>query len=362
MLEYQDALHPDRVGAGERDCSQRWAVIEPFMESAESCLDVGSNLGYFSIKAAKQPTRPFVLSLESEAAIAARQARLLREHDLSNVLLIRGALDARSASAWAESCDWFDVTLLLAVLHWMDDPAVVLKALSGMSGKLIVELPDPEDKGSCNGAFLREMGDPVAWCAAVSGRAARSLGRVDRHTSKTQSHLVMIDGPVRRSVDKPYLGSSYQHPAGNYYEHDFDGLRHSFLRRGESQTAWLHGVNLVNAMHLGQLMWPSPKALGATMPDVSGHPDPMPHNMIISSTGLTLIDDDDLTDPHAVGRAARSLRRNLRRWSVGRGRYVAYRLLSYPKLRRGLSRLKVWKRASTTGSDECPGRPKNQEG
>lgn len=343
MLEYQDALHTDGVDAGERDCSKRWEVIAPLVQAADNCLDIGSNLGYFSIRTAQQPKRPFVLSLESDAAIASRQARLLREHEASNVLLIQGALDAGKATEWTDSCDWFDVTLLLAVLHWMDDPEVVLRCLSSMSGRLIVELPDPEDEGSCNGSFIRDMGQPLTWCAKVTGRDVRSLGRVDRHTSATQSHLLAIDGPVRRTAHKAYVGTTYHHPGGNSYEHDFDGHRHTFVRRGEAQSTWLSGVNLVNAMYLGQLMWPSAKSLAAAMPEVTQHSDPMPHNLIIGSAGLMFIDHDDLTDPHAPGRAQQSLRRNLRRWSMGRGRYAAYRLLSYPRLRRGLSRLKFWK-------------------
>ena len=349
MLEYQDALHADRVDSGERDCSQRWDVLLPELTTAMTCLDVGSNLGYFAIKAAQLPNRPFVLSLESDPVIASRQARLLGEHDLTNVLLVQAALDARSTAAWAEACDWFDVTLLLAVLHWMDDPAAVLAALSVMSARLVVELPDPADAGSCNREFLQEMGDPGTWCSRVTGREVRSLGRVDRHTSATQSHLLVIEGPVRRAGTLPYLGSRYRHPSGNVYEHRFDGRSHTFLRRGSAQ-AWLPGVSLVNAMHLGRLVWPSPKVLAATMPSVVGHPDPMPHNMVVTSEGLRLIDHDDLHDPHAARRAAGSLRRNLRRWAVGRGRYTAYRLLSYPKLRRTLSRLKFWRSWGGSGS------------
>ena len=167
-------------------------------------IDVGSNLGYYGLKASGENVGVAVVSMEPEPSTAERQRRLLEEHGTTRICLIEGAVDAAVSTQWAETCDWFELTLLLAVLHWTDDPGRVVRALSSMSGVLIAEVPDSGDRGACGQSQLQQCADPIAWFREHTGRNVTHLGMVPRHTSSVPSHVIMISGPISREPTVPY--------------------------------------------------------------------------------------------------------------------------------------------------------------
>ena len=327
MERYQEAIHVNGMEPGERDSSERWSAIAPHVPASGMILDIGSNLGFFGLRSTQLRPDVAVVSVEASASIAERQRQLLVEHQTSRICLVHGSLDAATAAEWAETCDWFELTLVLSVLHWMDDPGAVLRSLSSMSTKLIAEVPDVLDTGACGRLHLERWGsDPVAWFSEQTGRQCTLLARISRHTSAVPSHLVLVEGPTARRPSRPYWGYSFDRAEGDGYRVATDGHSVSLSVRG-APVDYRPGVNLLSLMRLGTLLYP-PRAYWletaeAALRSSPGHGDPYPHNMIWTPTGIALIDEDDLHVERSLELATASFRRNLRDWERGRTlRYV----------------------------------------
>jgi len=344
LERYQQALHVGRTEPGDRDSTERWGHVEAHLPSSGMVLDVGSNLGWFGLRATQAREDVAVVSLESSAAIAERQRALIAEHGTNRICLVRGALNREVASRWAESCDWFELTLALSVLHWMDDPAGVLRALSSMSAALIAEVPDASDLGACGRPHLESWGsDPVDWFSEQTGRDCTLLGRVGRHTSDVRSHLILVGGPVSRRPKVPYVGFRYRRPEPPDYRIDFDGRAVTLSVRGTA-VDYRPGVNLLSLMGLGTLVHPGKdywlSAAESALAESPDHPDPYPHNMIWTPRGLALIDDDDMDVERSPAAALETFSHNLRAWERGRTRRYVREVLGPGRLlRRGVGRI-----------------------
>ena len=317
MLEYQDALFDGETLPGDRDCQQRWDIIRPHVPNQGMVLDVGSNLGYFALRSVGQSEGVAVVSLEHNDDIVERQRQVVASHSTDRICIIQGAFDAAVSGVWASTCDWFDLTLLLSILHWMDDPAAVLRDLSSMSAKVIIEVPDPNDEGACGQHKLKEWSDPRAWVEQTTGRRSTLIGQVKRHTSKWPSHIILVEGPVERTPSKPYWGSTYAHPQGNDYRLHYDGQQlHLTIRQQE--VDYVPGVCLLNLMKLGRLVWPKEETLVdsgmAALQRAGTHLDPLPHNMLWTPHGLKLIDGDDIEGYGGPAFAEGLLKKSIRQW------------------------------------------------
>ncbi len=318
-------------------------------------LDVGSNLGYYGLKATGEKAGVAVVSLEPERSNVEGQRQLLQEYDTNRICLIQGSVNAALATKWAETCDWFELTLLLAVLHWTDDPGRIVRALSSMSGVLIAEVPDSGDRGAGGQSRLRQWADPIEWFREHTGRTVTLLGRVPRHTSNVPSHLIMVSGPVSREPTVPYwnydpgYGPQRESRAGAdaaQYQMRYDGDRVHFAIRGE-EVAYRPGVNLVSLMYLGRLIRPEPaywiQGAAAAVVSWPEHGDPMPHNMLWTPTGLSLIDGDDQRLPAAILASQRSMEHHVTAWATTKPPssrpYLGAWLSPYRRLRRGTGRV-----------------------
>lgn len=344
---YQEALHPDRIEPGERDSEARWQAIKPYLPSDGMVLDIGSNLGYFGLRAVREQAGLAVVSLESSASIAERQRRLLEEHATTRICLVSGRMDSSIAAEWASTCDWFELTLALSILHWMDDPAAVLRSLSSMSAALIAEVPDGSDVGACGGTHRDSWGsDPVQWFSEQTGRECTLLARIDRHTSDVPSHLILVSGPTSRRPRVPYWGYSFERRDPGEYQLDYNGRSVSLSVRG-TKIGYRTGVNVVSLTRLGTLFHPRRRywdeALADIVESAPDHPDPYLHNMLWTPRGIELIDDSDLRVEHSHDQVMRVLARNLEAWEHGRSRrYIREVLSPRQHLRRAAGKVVRW--------------------
>jgi hypothetical protein len=193
-LSYQDALFKDRpVRRGGRGCEERWALIQPHLPTRGLLLDVGSDLGYFPIRALLENPDLGAVSLEGNRDSVEMQGAIARSHTLSRLCVLQGMVNGVVADSWRRGAgDRFDLTLLFSVIHWFDDPAQVVADLFAMTDRLIVEMVDPRDVGACGHERTVAMGDPARWLREVTGHDPVLLGRCARHTSDVPSHVLLV--------------------------------------------------------------------------------------------------------------------------------------------------------------------------
>lgn len=319
MERYQESYLPGGISTGERPGAERWDLIAPHVPRSGVMLDVGSNLGYFGLRAAAANPELAVVSLEADPVIARRQAEIASAHGHSRIVVLQGSMSSTVAGRWSSTCDYFDATLLLSILHWMDDPTEVVRALSSMSGRLICEVPDIADAGSCGPEKLALWGsEPVAWFGRVTGRNAREIGRMRRHTSSVPSHVILVDGPVRRHASRAYWDGP---PLSTGLVIDHDGLGTTIVKDGQVRR-YIPGVNMVNLMRVGALRFPDVswwhRTCSSELRAHRDHPDPYPHNLLWSSRGVSLVDWDPVDAALTTADGLRTLAIHLPRWVSGR--------------------------------------------
>lgn len=193
-LSYQDALFKGRpVSRGGRGCEERWELIRPHLPQRGLLLDVGSDLGYFPIRALLENPDLGAVSLEGNRESVDMQGAIARSHELSRLCVLQGMVNSVVSDSWRRGAhDRFDLTLLFSVIHWFDDPARVVADLFAMTDRLIVEMVDPRDVGACGHERTAAMGDPAQWLRATTGHDPVLLGRCARHTSDVPSHVLMV--------------------------------------------------------------------------------------------------------------------------------------------------------------------------
>jgi hypothetical protein len=328
-MPYQDVLFKNKPQIrGGRECEERWEMVRPHLPSRGVLLDIGSDVGYFAVRAALEHANLSVISLEAYEESALTQKEVLASHRLTKVCLLQGAFSSIVARSWYRSSpDWLDVILLLSVIHWMDDPQRVVSTLSRMSSTLIAEVVDPSDVGACGQKKIKEMGDPLEWLRRVTGRNCELIGRCKRHTSRIPSHLIKVSG-------KPEIGRIGRNR--NFYTE----AQNEHMLSTASDTALR--VQLSSLMHLGRLLWPAPSTLldAAFARRVSSTelPDPFTRNIGWSPSGFTVcktgLDDSSIRRlswrvggtqelPHSVqrscdrGASRKMLKRILSLWAHG---------------------------------------------
>jgi hypothetical protein len=288
---YQDALFKGKTLKGGRSCEERWDMIAAYIPRSGMMLDVGSDLGYFSIRAALGNPELAVISLEAEETSTKTQSKVIQSHELTTICLLQGMLNSVAADCWSRRTDWFDLTLVLSISHWFDNPASVLRSLSMMSDKLVVELLDPADHGACGQEKIREYSDPLLWLQGVTGRRCHEIGRCGRHTSEHPSHLILVEGPTDLNSRSSFWDSRIKYPTEERPILHFDGEIIRFKASGET-AAYQTGCDLSSLMKVGRLVYPRKEywfqSMSKALQDSDLLPDPIAHNMSWSASGITL--------------------------------------------------------------------------
>jgi len=137
--------------------AERLQVIQNYIEPGQTILDVGSNVGFFTISLAKLFPDNVFISVEKQYSYAILQAELLAREKLENVILINSEVTVDWLKKAVEACTYFDVTLLLSVLHHMKDAEEFLSAINKISKSLIIEMPHPDESRVCGKDVLKNQ-------------------------------------------------------------------------------------------------------------------------------------------------------------------------------------------------------------
>jgi len=120
--------------------ANRLAMVESALKttfgtdwSQLDCLDVGSNQGFFSVKLAQRGCRK-VVGLEARQQNVG-DAELIREmYGLTNLSFQTGDVTKLNPEEWPQ----FDVTMMLSVLFWLENPIGALRTLKALTRKILI--------------------------------------------------------------------------------------------------------------------------------------------------------------------------------------------------------------------------------
>lgn len=279
---------PDKEG--ERDCGERWEILSrEFVPGA--LLDVGSAEGYFPCRAASE-LGMMAVSIEANEDRVAEQVAAAQDLRGRMAVCSRG-VGPDFMARLSDTCEFFENTLLLSVLHWFDEPEEMLASVCSMSGKVFVELPEPDDPYACGAnARARIGGDLREWLERYSGRSVRLLGEVSAHTSKTR-RLWVIEGPLERLPRRAYLGAPVYR---DRFRQVWDGQCLHFFING-CEASWEPGVNAHTLNHMSiefptRSWWDTEarEALARFEQEHGMHEDTRIWNLIATADGLRWID------------------------------------------------------------------------
>lgn len=180
---------------GWRNCDDRWQYIEKYItENDESVgLDIGSAEGVFS-KKLQNKTNGLVYSIEGSDFPYKRQLKFCNtEIKNEKIILLNFNLDSKNVNFVNNKK--YKYTLLLSVLHWIDDPDFVFGELSKVSEYMFVEIPSLDDNVTLNRKYMtyikNTFGDIETYIKAVSKKEIINKVSVPAHTSKTRDIYII---------------------------------------------------------------------------------------------------------------------------------------------------------------------------
>lgn len=126
-------IHANRLAMVEsairQTFGQDWSQLD--------CLDIGCNQGFFSIKLAEQSCRS-VVGLDARQQNVDDAELMRRMYGLKNLSFQLGDISKIEPANWPQ----FDVTMLLSVLFWQENPIQVLRTIKALTKNvLIIETP-----------------------------------------------------------------------------------------------------------------------------------------------------------------------------------------------------------------------------
>ena len=161
------SLNGEMIAAGERQCSDRWAVLNKVLsEGPETVLDLGCAEGYFVSRAA-QEYGCFTLGVDADV----RRLTLAQELNVINKNDRAGFMYADINAEFVRKLPAFDVVILLAVLHHvmyehgLDYAREYMKCLREKTRKaLVFEMGQSNERSMHWASLLPDMGaDPHTW-------------------------------------------------------------------------------------------------------------------------------------------------------------------------------------------------------
>ncbi len=322
---YQDVdLNGQTLLEGTRgQCAERYDVIARRIAPSDTVLDVGSNLGYFAGRLARERRASVVVSLEAAGAYVRAQRFLHAAHGLDNLVLVQGRLSLDWLRTVSDSCLVFDHVLLLSVLHHFraSDVQEVCVRLGRLARSLIVEISHPDEQGSC-GAETRDVLTLDNLREWFGKERVCELGRFPTHTDAglTRPCVQFEDRRFVREGTRPHAlweGDVFR-TTRTYRlatEVGADDTRVRSIERAygpetsQRESVERFGVALCDVSLLGPIVHPSRRTLLAQLhragTDVGT--DSVPWNYLYGPDGLYRIDIGDSVLPERN-------RRRLARW------------------------------------------------
>lgn len=276
---YQDVWVRGRVRQrGARECAERFEIVRRFCSRFRrpfTVLDLGANLGYFSLRLAETFD---CTTVAVEGEHGGWLEEILRANGNPRVILLRKTCSPEDLRALAE-VEHFDVVLALSFIHHLEGGfQESLDTLRALGEHLILELPF--DAGNGAEHLSREVRLPAG---------ARRLGQGQSHRPGARRDIVLLPTPKPR-LGRPFLGARRTAPEPTIHS-TWDEKRAHASRRQASRD-WHPGLNLRTYLWLGGA-WPLKADIAAQIrakaAALSLPAEPQPHDVILSGKEVHFI-------------------------------------------------------------------------
>jgi hypothetical protein len=204
MKYTQDYRYQNISGVG-RNCDDRWNIISKYVNGDGNTLsiDVGSAEGVFS-KRIVEKTGGKVISIEGSDFVYNEQLNYCaNEINSHNIQLHKTALNRDTLHQFLGN--HYDYTLLMSVLHWCDEPDIILRSLSDISEYIFVELPDLNDTKSYGQEYLqrikRDFGNIQNYLQETTNKPIVGAYKVEGNNSEYRVVYVLKNIPNVELVD-----------------------------------------------------------------------------------------------------------------------------------------------------------------
>lgn len=277
MEQYQDVwVHGECVSRGVRECESRYEMIASVAERFRrpfTVLDIGANLGYFSLRLAEDFDCT-VLAVEGVYSDWLRD--VLDRNGNERVIAASRRASLQDLRILAD-VEHFDLTLALSVTHHVGASySDTLEQIRRMGMATILELPT--EKGACGQDSVKQTFVPDDGTIIGHGKS---------HLSGPQRPLVLLEDDKTR-LERSYWGTPLN-DCDVEIEASWDEKWK--VQRGE-RSVWHRGINLNTWLKLGP-SWPSKAhvldVVGAARPN-NTHGDLRPHNVVFQGDGAVFID------------------------------------------------------------------------
>jgi hypothetical protein len=180
---------------GWRDCNQRWEYMKNYVTSDNELpsLDIGSAEGFFC-KKIQNKTNGIVYSIEGSQYPYIRQLNYCsNEIKNESIYLMNFYLSSLNVDFLTNKK--YKYTLLLSVLHWVDNPNYILEKLANVSEYMFIEIPSLDDNVTINKKYMRHIKDTYKtidyYLESVTGKKILEKIEVPAHTSKSRTLYVI---------------------------------------------------------------------------------------------------------------------------------------------------------------------------
>ncbi|MDR3624692.1 MAG: DUF1698 domain-containing protein [Chlamydiales bacterium] len=156
---YQDVWVDGKpIFYGGRECEFRYFAIRKFFKKFKrpvKVLDIGANMGYFSLRLAEEFQGCFVM-VEGVEHIAQALLKLCKLNRNGKAILLKRKLALHDLKMLAE-VEHFDVVLGLSIIHHFEEPyQEVLDVMTKLGSYLILEPPIKEEQTLNQKRIVRE--------------------------------------------------------------------------------------------------------------------------------------------------------------------------------------------------------------